>query len=799
MAQFWTDFSSSTTGAAPTGWTLEGFLAGECTVVETAGARGGKELYIAPTTNARRTAVWDLPGANADAEILVRMRSANTTAQRYPAILRKNSSGASLQCYTVKLTYTDGMRGGKYNTSYADLGTADVTKTGLYHFDQPTKYFYVRVRVVGTQYQAKAWNSDVAEPASWDIDIADSTLTAAGGVGLFAYYVSSGMYIDSFGVGTGGDTAPDSAVVSVAADFTASPTTGVGPLAVQFTDASVGATSWSWSFGDTATSAEQNPLHTYTTPGVYSVTLSINSGAASKTRSSYIIVQDPNAPTISGDFEGGNVDLLLSSVTPNSGDWIVTIVPRKQQNNYIATPAWWYFAAKLDKMTGKRPTFNVPWTDWIGKAMSLTSPKAQWLPCYTYTPEDPTSWVYATSRSWSAPNTTWQFDTAFTQDTVYVAYRPMCTPTVVKNWVDSLQGIRPLPNLSNYVVGTLPSTVDETGRTIPAQDILGFACGTGPAQLVVTSGVHPCEDHGTFVMQAFVEKILSSPQLSATYTVHVYPCVNPQGRWGRSYRGAFDSAGLTIDPARDWTDTPTLSCVQQVRAAIAARCLNGRPDVMFDFHGHYQQGYSHSVYGWNGVAANWAIEQTYQNDVALAYPSLEKSFGASARQPTTYFSNKSVGGPAGAFFIIEISDWLANQRTESRNFGTTLAQSLYSIGADIFGRWPLGTVGTLSGFGYSSGNSLSCGAVTNAIGYGIYRNTVLLAELMGTSSYIDTTAPAGVPQSYTYVAYSPAGTTATSAALSLTRQANATGIAGWSFRDNRFGGAEFGTEAWGFN
>jgi len=798
MSQFWTDFSSDTTGAAPSGWTLAGFLAGECTVVETAGARGGKELYVNPTTNARRTAVWDLPGAAADQEILVRLRSTTATAARYPAMLRKNSDGASLQCYTVKLTYVDALRGGRYNTGYADLGTADVSKTGLYNFDSPTKYFYIRMRIVGTSYKVRAWNADSVEPTTWDIELTDSTLSSAGGAGIFAYYSGSGMYIDSIGVGTGGDAAPDASVVSVVADFTATPTTGTGPLSVQFTDASTNATSWSWNFGDSATSTLQSPQHTYSTPGVYSVTLTIDGGVSSKTRSSYIVVQDPNAPTMTGDFEGGNVDSTLSTVVSNGSDWNITIVPRKQQNDYIATPAWWYFAAKLDKMTGKRPTFTVPWTDWVGKAMSLTSPKATWLPCYTYTPENPDSWVYASSRSWMDPNVTWQFDTAFTQDVVYVAYRPMCTPTVIRNWVNSLQGIRPLSGLSNYVVGTLPSTTDETGRAIPAQDILGFELGTGPAQMVIMSGVHPCEDHGTFVLQAFVEKILSSPWLSASYTVQVYPCVNPQGRWGRSYRGAFDSAGLTVDPARDWTDTPTLSCVQQVRSAIANRCLNGRPDVMFDFHGHYQQGYSHSVYGWNGVAANYAIEQVYQNDVALTYPSLEKSYGASSKQAPPYFSNKSAGGPAGAFFIVEISDWLQNQKSVSTSYGMDLASSLPSIEDQVYGRWPVGTVGALTGAGMSSGNSLTAATVSNAIGYGFKRDNVVIKDLSYSPSFFDTTATVGTQHSYTYFAFNPAGVSAFSSPLLLTRTANAVGIAGWSFRDSRFGGNEFGTEAWGF-
>ena len=47
-------------------------------------------------------------------------------------------------------------------------------------------------------------------------------------------------------------------------------------LTMTFTDASTGATSWYWDFGDGNTSTEQNPTHTYAEPGTYTVTLLIN-------------------------------------------------------------------------------------------------------------------------------------------------------------------------------------------------------------------------------------------------------------------------------------------------------------------------------------------------------------------------------------------------------------------------------------------------------------------------------------------------------------------------------------------
>jgi len=60
------------------------------------------------------------------------------------------------------------------------------------------------------------------------------------------------------------------------ANFTATPSFGNVPLTVQFNDTSTGTpTNWNWSFGDGALSTVQNPVHTYTTAGNYSVSLNV--------------------------------------------------------------------------------------------------------------------------------------------------------------------------------------------------------------------------------------------------------------------------------------------------------------------------------------------------------------------------------------------------------------------------------------------------------------------------------------------------------------------------------------------
>ena len=60
------------------------------------------------------------------------------------------------------------------------------------------------------------------------------------------------------------------------AKFTASPTIGIAPLTVQFTDLSSGdPTRYNYDFGDGVNMTGQNPRHTYRYPGVYNVTLTV--------------------------------------------------------------------------------------------------------------------------------------------------------------------------------------------------------------------------------------------------------------------------------------------------------------------------------------------------------------------------------------------------------------------------------------------------------------------------------------------------------------------------------------------
>jgi PKD repeat protein len=108
--------------------------------------------------------------------------------------------------------------------------------------------------------------------------------------------------------------------------FTADVTSGEVPLTVSFTDLSSGdPTTWSWAFGDGATSTEQNPTHEYTSPGTYTVTLAAGNefGSTNQTREGYISVAEA-APALeagfSADVTGGEAPLTVSFIDRSAGD-----------------------------------------------------------------------------------------------------------------------------------------------------------------------------------------------------------------------------------------------------------------------------------------------------------------------------------------------------------------------------------------------------------------------------------------------------------------------------------------------
>ncbi len=152
-------------------------------------------------------------------------------------------------------------------------------------------------------------------------------------------YSAAGNYTANLTVSNENGTASRSAIINVlkepvlppVADFRSDVTTGCVPLAVQFTDLSKYATEWKWDFGDGTSSTEQNPLHTYSAAGNYTVTLTVSNEAGTDTevKAGYIIVNPVSSKLVAAFVASptsGDVPLKVaftdrSTGSPTSWKW----------------------------------------------------------------------------------------------------------------------------------------------------------------------------------------------------------------------------------------------------------------------------------------------------------------------------------------------------------------------------------------------------------------------------------------------------------------------------------------------
>jgi PKD repeat protein len=152
-------------------------------------------------------------------------------------------------------------------------------------------------------------------------------------------YTTAGTYTVSLTVtGPGGSntqTRPGYIVVTEPgppdAQFSGSPTSGSAILTVTFVDESTGQIdTWEWDFGDGGMSTDPNPVYDYSTPGTYTVSLTVTGpgGSDIETKDNYITVHDPSI--INADFEG----------SPTTGDPPLTVTFTNLSNGNYDTVMW---------------------------------------------------------------------------------------------------------------------------------------------------------------------------------------------------------------------------------------------------------------------------------------------------------------------------------------------------------------------------------------------------------------------------------------------------------------------------
>ena len=158
-------------------------------------------------------------------------------------------------------------------------------------------------------------------------------------------YTAPGTYTVTLTVSNAGGSSSKSQFVTVSL--------GAAPVAafnftvsgsqVNFVDQSTGGpTSWQWIFGDNSSSTQQNPIHTYSAAGAYTVSLTVRNSAGENTTSKVVTIAGAAAPAADFEFQASGLQVNFvdrSTNSPTSWSWSFGDTTTSTQQNPIHTYA----------------------------------------------------------------------------------------------------------------------------------------------------------------------------------------------------------------------------------------------------------------------------------------------------------------------------------------------------------------------------------------------------------------------------------------------------------------------------
>lgn len=243
---------------------------------------------------------------------IVSLSASPTQSCSVPQLVNFNGSGSSTNGYvTFEMFYGDSLHSGLPSSSHT-YSTSGIYTPYLVVTDSlgcvDTAFAHLALTNVIAGFTSSTINacengpvtftdtSNFAATWSWSFgDGGTSTLQNPAHI-----YASNGNYTVSLTVTFNGcsNTVTKTSYIHVSTPinftFGASDTTNcTAPFSVNFTNNAAGASSYNWNFGDSVTSAISNPSHTYTTPGSYTVSLTVGNSFGclnTKTIPAYIVI-----------------------------------------------------------------------------------------------------------------------------------------------------------------------------------------------------------------------------------------------------------------------------------------------------------------------------------------------------------------------------------------------------------------------------------------------------------------------------------------------------------------------------
>ena len=221
---------------------------------------------------------------------------------------------------------------------------------------------------------------------------------------------------------------------------------------------------------------------------------------------------------------------------------------------------WFHF--RLENASGQRVTFRI-----ANHGESLFGYNLGTRPVYSYDGED---WSFIDDvRITNA----FKFTQRFEGDTVWIA---AATPHKYSELEEYLGSIEGLPWVERESLG-----LSSEGRRIEFLTITDQASFEGKQTIWVTTGHHPSETSGMWVVRGLIDYVLSDPGLLRRYIWKINPMLNPDGVAGGYTR--YDSDGVDLN--REWDDGPGMEPeISTVYEEMQEWQEENGIDLIADFH-----------------------------------------------------------------------------------------------------------------------------------------------------------------------------------------------------------------------
>lgn len=304
----------------------------------------------------------------------------------------------------------------------------------------------------------------------------------------------------------------------------------------------------------------------------------------------------------SDDFDSA-IGTVSSITNASTSTPTINLTPDDQSD----VPGWLMLCVRsASNMSGKTPEFVYSDAD-----CRFTGTQN---PCWRYLTDDRNTW-YAFDNVATVTNTvTCSMNTPFTGE-IEFATKPRWHYSDTQDWIAEVALDADAHELASSVAATtLPTNVFASvdpgatnANTFPQQDINLYGIrisndAASPAEgskwpVVLLMGQHASEDQGNYMLQGFVDYLLSGTTLAdrllVDYDFYIYD-VNPHGRaYGKERWSENDTTNSDLN--RAWDGVPSGTVVDDIISAIGTD-ITGTIRGMIDFHGNFQATRSFGAY-----------------------------------------------------------------------------------------------------------------------------------------------------------------------------------------------------------